>query len=74
MKDKEGATVLEHYLLVDNHSGRVVRQTFTGIDVAKHLPWGMAAGAVVGYRVTPSGNGIVGPTGFLGWVDPPPFG
>ncbi len=35
MKDKEGATVLEHYLLVDNNFGRVVRQTFTGVDAAK---------------------------------------
>jgi len=45
MKDKEGATVLEHYLLVDNNFGRVVRQTFTGIDAAKQPAMGNGGGS-----------------------------
>ncbi len=45
MMDKEGATVLGHYLLVDNNSGRVVRQTFTGIDAAKQPAMGNGGGS-----------------------------
>jgi len=45
MKDKEGATALGYCLLVDNNSGRVLHQTFVGIDAAKQPAIGSGGGS-----------------------------